>query len=104
MIRVLDLFSGIGGFALASQWVGGFATLAFCEIEDYCRKVLAKNFPDIPIFTDVRELHPTDVIPRDGSHPPHHSRFPMYRPQYRRKAGRHPCRQVRSLLPDPQTQ
>jgi len=66
MIRVLDLFSGIGGFALASQRVGGFATLAFCEIEDYCRKVLAKNFPNIPIFTDVRELHPTDVIPRDG--------------------------------------
>jgi len=66
MIRVLDLFSGIGGFALASQWVGGFATLAFCEIEDYCRKVLAKNFPNIPIFDDVTELHPTDVIPRDG--------------------------------------
>lgn len=66
MIRVLDLFSGIGGFALASQWVGGFATLAFCEIEDYCRKVLAKNFPNIPIFNDVTELHPTDVIPRDG--------------------------------------
>ena len=66
MIRVLDLFSGIGGFALASQWVGGFATLAFCEIEDYCRKVLAKNFPNIPIFDDVTELHPTDVISRDG--------------------------------------
>lgn len=41
-------------------------TLAFCEIEDYCRKVLSQNFPNIPIFTDVRELHPTDVIPRDG--------------------------------------
>ena len=41
-------------------------TLAFCEIEDYCRKVLSQNFPDIPIFTDVRKLHPTDVIPRDG--------------------------------------
>lgn len=41
-------------------------TLAFCEIEDYCRKVLSQNFPNIPIFTDVRKLHPTDVIPRDG--------------------------------------
>jgi len=41
-------------------------TVAFCEIEDYCRKVLSQNFPNIPIFTDVRELHPTDVIPRDG--------------------------------------
>ena len=66
MIYILDLFSGIGGFTLASQWVGGYMTLAFCEIEDYCRKVLSQNFPNIPIFTDVRELHPTDVIPRDG--------------------------------------
>jgi DNA-cytosine methyltransferase len=66
VIYILDLFSGIGGFTLASQWVGGYMTLAFCEIEDYCRKVLSQNFPDIPIFTDVRELHPTDVIPRDG--------------------------------------
>jgi DNA-cytosine methyltransferase len=66
VIYVLDLFSGIGGFTLASQWVGGYMTLAFCEIEDYCRKVLSQNFPNIPIFTDVRELHPTDVIPRDG--------------------------------------
>jgi len=66
VIYVLDLFSGIGGFTLASQWVGGYMTLAFCEIEDYCRKVLSQNFPNIPIFTDVRQLHPTDVIPRDG--------------------------------------
>ena len=66
MIHILDLFSGIGGFTLASQSVGGYMTLAFCEIEDYCRKVLSQNFPNIPIFTDVRQLHPTDVIPRDG--------------------------------------
>ena len=66
MIFILDLFSGIGGFTLASQWVGGYMTLGFCEIEDYCRKVLSQNFPNIPIFTDVRELHPTNVIPRDG--------------------------------------
>ncbi len=39
----LDLFSGIGGFALAAQWAG-FRTIGFCEIDKYCRKVLAKNF------------------------------------------------------------
>jgi DNA (cytosine-5)-methyltransferase 1 len=39
----LDLFSGIGGFALAAQWAG-FRTIAFCEIDKYCQKVLAKNF------------------------------------------------------------
>ena len=51
----LDLFSGIGGFALAAQWAG-FETVAFCEIEDYPRKVLEKNFPGVPIHRDIREL------------------------------------------------
>jgi DNA (cytosine-5)-methyltransferase 1 len=39
----LDLFSGIGGFALAAKWAE-FRTIAFCEIDKYCQKVLAKNF------------------------------------------------------------
>lgn len=39
----LDLFSGIGGFALAAQWAG-FRTIGFCEIDRYCQKVLTKNF------------------------------------------------------------
>ena len=39
----LDLFSGIGGFALAAQWAG-FRTIGFCEIEPYCQRVLRKNF------------------------------------------------------------
>jgi DNA (cytosine-5)-methyltransferase 1 len=39
----LDLFSGIGGFALAAQWAG-FRTVAFVELDKYCQKVLAKNF------------------------------------------------------------
>jgi DNA (cytosine-5)-methyltransferase 1 len=39
----LDLFSGIGGFALAAKWAG-FRTIAFCEIDKYCQKILAKNF------------------------------------------------------------
>lgn len=62
MINVLDLFSGIGGFTLASSWVGGYRTLAFCEIEGFCRDLLKQNFPGIPIFEDVKELHPEDVI------------------------------------------
>jgi DNA (cytosine-5)-methyltransferase 1 len=56
-IKVLDLFSGIGGFALAERMLGtGFQTVAFCEIDDYCQQVLTKNFPNIPIFNDVRTL------------------------------------------------
>ena len=62
MINLLDLFSGIGGFTLASSWVGGYRTVGFCEIEDFCRDLLKKNFPGIPIFEDIKELHPEDVI------------------------------------------
>jgi DNA (cytosine-5)-methyltransferase 1 len=62
MINVLDLFSGIGGFTLASSWVGGYRTVGFCEIEGFCRDLLKQNFPGIPIFEDVKELHPEDVI------------------------------------------
>ena len=53
-LKVLDLFSGIGGFSYASeQLVGGFETVAFCEIDKFCQKVLKKNFPNVPIYDDV---------------------------------------------------
>lgn len=55
MIRHLDLFSGIGGFALAVRWLGG-ETVAFCEIDPYCRRVINKHWPDVPIHEDVRTL------------------------------------------------
>ena len=51
----LDLFSGIGGFALAAKWAG-IETVAFCEIDDFACKVLNKNFPDVPVHRDIREL------------------------------------------------
>lgn len=54
--RHLDLFSGIGGFALAAKWAG-FETVAFCEIEEYPRKVLAKNFPGVPVHNDIKDLN-----------------------------------------------
>lgn len=55
-MKHLDLFSGIGGFALAARWAG-IETVAFCEIEPFPRKVLEKNFPGIPIHHDIRELN-----------------------------------------------
>ena len=55
-LRTLDLFAGIGGFSLGLHRTGGFETVAFVERENYAQKVLAKNFPDIPIFNDVKDF------------------------------------------------
>ena len=65
MLKVLDLFAGIGGFSLGLEMTGGFETVAFCEIEKYPQEILKKNFPDVPIYEDVRELT-ADRLIRDG--------------------------------------
>ena len=49
----IDLFSGIGGFALAARWAG-IETIQFVEIEPFCQKVLQKNFPGVPIHDDIK--------------------------------------------------
>lgn len=54
-LRVLDLFSGIGGFSLGLERAG-MRTVAFCEIDPFCQKVLKKHWPDVEIFKDVRTL------------------------------------------------
>lgn len=64
-LRVLDLFSGIGGFSLGLERTGGFETVAFCEIEEFPRRVLAKHWPEVPCYHDVRELT-ADRLAADG--------------------------------------
>jgi 16S rRNA G966 N2-methylase RsmD len=49
----LDLFSGIGGFALAAQWAG-FTTIAFSEIDPYANQILKKHWPATPNLGDIR--------------------------------------------------
>ena len=53
--RVLDLFSGIGGFALGLEWAG-METAAFCEADAFCQAVLRRYWPDVPLYPDVRRL------------------------------------------------
>lgn len=54
-LRLLDLFSGIGGFSYAAEkLVGGYETVAFCEQDEFCQAVLRKHWPDVPVHDDVR--------------------------------------------------
>ena len=64
-LKVLDLFSGIGGFSLGLERTGGFDTVAFCEIEPFPRKVLAKHWPEVPCYEDVTKLT-GNILRRDG--------------------------------------
>ena len=55
-MKHLDLFSGIGGFALGLEATQQIKTVAFCEIDKYCTKVLNKNWPTVPVYNDIKEL------------------------------------------------
>lgn len=63
-LRVLSLFAGIGGFDLGLETTGGFRTVTFCEIDPFCRRVLAKHWPEVPCHEDVRSLSRRDVAGR----------------------------------------
>lgn len=56
-LRVLDLFSGIGGFSLGLERTGGFETAAFCENHPFAQRVLAKRWPGVPCIDDVRAIN-----------------------------------------------
>ena len=55
-LKLLDLFSGIGGFSLGLESTGGFETIAFVEKDDFCQKVLKKHWPNITIEGDIRNV------------------------------------------------
>lgn len=55
-LKLLDLFSGIGGFTHAAERTN-IKTVAFCEIDKFPQSVLKYRFPEIPIIEDVRNLN-----------------------------------------------
>ena len=58
-LRLIDTFSGIGGFSYAAEkLVGGFETVAFVECEPYCQKILKKHWPNVPIYDDIKSYNP----------------------------------------------
>ena len=57
-LRMIDTFSGIGGFSLAARWLGGIETVQFVEREPYCRHILRKHWPDVPIHDDICTFNP----------------------------------------------
>ena len=64
MMAHVDLCSGIGGFALGLERSGLSKPVLFCELDDWCRKILKKHWPDVPQETDVKELanDPTPIV------------------------------------------
>ena len=55
-LKLLDLFSGIGGFSLGLESTGFFETIGFVEKDKFCHEVLKKNFPNITIESEVRNV------------------------------------------------
>ncbi|CQR74142.1 DNA-cytosine methyltransferase [Sporomusa ovata] len=49
---------------MAAQWAG-METVAFCEIDPFCQRVLHKHWPEVPIFPDIRLLT-KEVLERAG--------------------------------------
>ena len=59
-MKILDLFSGIGGFSLGLERAG-MTTVAFCEIDAKARLVLKKHWPNVPVFEDITTLTKADI-------------------------------------------
>lgn len=60
-----SLFTGIGGIDIAASWAG-FTAVGMCEIDDYCRKVLDKHWPDVPKWGDIFELKGEEILDKCG--------------------------------------
>jgi DNA (cytosine-5)-methyltransferase 1 len=59
--KVLDLFSGIGGFSLGLERTGGFETVAFCELDKAAGRVLNKHWPNVPVYEDIKKVEANEL-------------------------------------------
>ena len=55
-LKLFDFCSGIGGFSLGLEATQRFETIAFCESDEFCQKVLKKHWPSVPIYPNLVEL------------------------------------------------
>jgi DNA (cytosine-5)-methyltransferase 1 len=63
-VKVLDLFSGIGGFSRGLEAAGPFETIAFVEYEPYCQAVLKHHWPRTKILGDIKNVKKEDIPTR----------------------------------------
>lgn len=54
-MQIIDLFSGVGGFSIAGDWMG-WETVLFCEIDPFCQRILKTHYPDVPIHKDIKTI------------------------------------------------
>jgi tRNA G37 N-methylase Trm5 len=75
-LKVLDLFSGIGGFSLGLERAG-FETIAFCEIEPFCQSILRKHWQNVPIAENIKDLRYEKGILYDKDTPIYQGRIDL---------------------------
>jgi site-specific DNA-cytosine methylase len=70
-MKVISLFSGIGGFEIAARWMG-WDNIVSCEINPFGRKVLEHHFPESYHHDDIHTLNyetiNTELTKRFGTH------------------------------------
>ena len=54
--KILDLFSGLGGFSLGLERTGHFKTIAFCDNDKFSKLILDKHWKGVKVYNDVREI------------------------------------------------
>jgi DNA (cytosine-5)-methyltransferase 1 len=68
-MRIGSLFSGIGGLELGLESAGLGEVVWQCELDPFCRRVLAKHWPNVEKHDDVRTFHPKPVDVLCGGFP-----------------------------------